>query len=114
LNTVNDDTLSEEQKLSLFNSSFANLTQITVDLISESIFKVVTPDGEVADPTFIKDFISNSDKDLFNTIKDHLDRLKTNNEIKPITINTTEEQREAGAPETYDIPVNFNNSDFFV
>jgi hypothetical protein len=110
---VNDDTVSEEEKLKVFNSSFANLTQITVDLMSQSIFKILTPEIEVTDETHIKDFIANADKSLFESVKNHLDNLKNINEMPPMTIETTEEQRAEGAPESFAVPINFNNSDFF-
>jgi hypothetical protein len=113
LNMVNDDSLSEEQKLELFNRSFGNLTQVTVDLISESIYKIVSTGVEVTDAKHIKEFIGNCDKDVFDKIKNHLDELKKHNELKPLTANTTEEQQAEGAPATYEIPINFNNSDFF-
>lgn len=113
LTIVNDDSISDEKKLELFNSSFANLTQITVDLLAESIYKVIVQDTEVTDPRHIKEFVANADKDVFETIKKHLDMLKDQNTAKPFVINTTEEQQAAGAPATFEIPINFNNSDFF-
>jgi len=113
MNMVNDDKISDDQKLSMFSTSFNNLTQVTVDLISDSIFQVTTPAGDVTDKNHIKEFIANSDKTVFDTIKNHLDELKKANELKPLTAHSTEEQQAAGAPATYEIPIGFNNSDFF-
>ena len=110
---VNDDKISDDEKIKAFNTSFATMTQVTVDLISESISKIKAGDTEVVDTKHIKEFIANADKEIFNKIKDHLDHLKSNNEIKPLIITTSEEQREQGAPETFQVPLNFNNSDFF-
>jgi len=110
---VNDDKISDDEKIKAFNTSFATMTQVTVDLISESISKIKAGDTEVVDAKHIKEFIANADKEIFNKIKDHLDHLKSNNEIKPLIITTSEEQREQGAPETFQVPLNFNNSDFF-
>jgi hypothetical protein len=113
LSMVNDDSLSDEKKLELFNSSFANLTQITVDLMSESVYKIITPDIEVTEPRFIKEFLANADKEIFDLLKKHLDTLKESNEVKPMTLGTTLEQQEAGAPASFEVPLSFNNSDFF-
>jgi hypothetical protein len=33
--------------------------------------------------------------------------------MKPLLFTTTEEQQAQGAPATYEIPINFNESDFF-
>jgi hypothetical protein len=113
LNMVNDESIADEKKLEIFNSSFANLTQVTVDLLADSIFKISAQDTEVIDPRHIKEFIANADKDVFETIKKHIDYLKERNTAKPFVIQTTPEQQEAGAPASFEIPINFNNSDFF-
>lgn len=113
LNMVNDDSIADEKKLEIFNSSFANLTQVTVDLLADSIFKIAVQDTEVVDPRHIKEFIANADKDVFETIKKHIDKLKEQNTAKPFVIRTSPEQQADGAPETFEIPINFNNSDFF-
>jgi hypothetical protein len=113
LSMVNDDSLSDEKKLELFNNSFANLTQITIDLMSESVYKIITPDTEVTESRFIKEFLANADKDVFDILKKHLDSLKELNEVKPMSLGTTPEQQEAGAPASFEVPLSFNNSDFF-
>lgn len=113
LNIANDNSISDEKKLEIFNESFTKLTNVTVDLMSESIFKIVTADNEVTDKKFIAEFVSNADKHIFKTVQDHLNALKKDNDLKPLTFTTTEEQQAAGAPATYDVPINFNNSDFF-
>jgi hypothetical protein len=113
MNMAVDDTIPEDKKLEMFNKSFSILTQITVDLISESISKIIAGEHEVTDPKYIKEFMANADKDLFDQIKNHLDKLKTHNELKPLVAYTTEEQQAEGAPVSYEIPINFNNSDFF-
>lgn len=113
LNMIRDESLSEEKKLEIFNESFSNLTRVTVDLIASSIYKIVTPQGEVGDSELIRDFVHNCDKDLFKQIQDHITNLKDNNTVKPLEFTTTEEQQTAGAPKTYTVPISFNNSDFF-
>lgn len=113
LNMANDDSIPDEKKLEIFNESFTKLTSVTIDLMSESIFKIVTADAEVTDKKFIAEFVANADKEIFKTVQDHLNRLKEANDLQPLSFNTTEEQQAAGAPVSYNIPINFNNSDFF-
>jgi hypothetical protein len=110
---VNDESLSDEQKLEMFNQSFANLAKATIELIAENIYKILTPNGEVTDKDFILEFVNNSDKEIFKTVKDHLQEMKNNNDLKPIEFSTTPEQQSSGAPATFSVPINFNNSDFF-
>lgn len=113
LSMVNDQNLSDEQKMSIFNESFSKLTTVTVELVAESVYKILTPEGEVNDANFIKEFILNADKELFQIIQNHLQEMKTKNNLPPLEFTTTEEQQSKGAPATYTIPVNFNESDFF-
>lgn len=113
LNMVNDDSIPEERKLEIFNDSFGKLTRVTVDLLVDSIYKIVIPTGEVTDRAFISEFVNNTDKEIFKQVQDHLKRLKDQNDMKPLQVNSTPEQIEQGAPESYTIPITFNNSDFF-
>jgi len=113
LGMVNDENISDEKKLEMFNTSFNNLTKVTVDLMASSIFKIITADSEVTDARYISEFVNNADKEIFDVVQNHLNELKKNNELKPLKFETTEEQRAAGAPETYEVPINFNDSDFF-
>ena len=113
LSIVNDESIAEAEKIKLFSESFNSLTKVTVDLVAETIFQIQTPEGLVTDLHWIKEFINNADKDIFKTVQDHLNELKLHNDIKPLTFQSTPEQIALGAPETYEVPVNFNNSDFF-
>lgn len=113
MTAINDDNISDEKKLEIFNQSFSKLTDLTVNLISESIYKIITPDVEVTDQRTILEFVNNVDKVIFDKINKHLNNLKTHNELKPIACYTTEEQQEQGAPASYQVPINFNDSDFF-
>jgi len=113
LSIVNDESIAEAEKIKLFSESFNSLTKVTIDLVAETIFQIQTPEGLVTDLHWIKEFINNADKDIFKTVQDHLNELKSHNDIKPLTFQSTPEQIALGAPETYEVPVNFNNSDFF-
>lgn len=113
LTVINNEQLSEDDKLRLFKESFNKLTQITIELVSDSIDKIYADGQIVVDRNHIREFVENADKDVFNKIQEHLAELKKNNDLKPLVFETTEEQRARGAPETYSIPINFNNSDFF-
>ena len=110
---VNDDKVSDEQKLEVFNKSFTTMTEITVDLIADSIYVIKTPDVTVEDPTFIRDFVRNADKDVFDLIQTRINSLKEKNGLQPMKVKSSPEQIEAGAPEEYDVPIGFDNASFF-
>lgn len=113
LNMVNDDSITDEKKLEMFNTSFNNLTKVTVELMAESVYKIITGDTEVTDARFISEFVNNADKDIFDQVQKHLSEIKKNNDLKPLVFTPSEEQRVLGAPESYSVPINFNDSDFF-
>ena len=113
LNMFNDDTIPDDKKIEMFQQSFAILTKVTVDMMSEGIYKIVTPDTEVTDKKFIQEFVNNSDKVVFEKINQHLSEMKKLNDLKPLVCSTSEEQQAQGAPATYEVPINFNQSDFF-
>lgn len=113
LNLVNDETIDEVQKLELFKSSFAKLTQITVGSVADSIYKIDTKDGSVTDTTFIQEYVSNCDREVFNIIDTHLRMLKDKNTIKPMRIAATPEMIEKGAAAEVEVPIIFDASTFF-
>lgn len=113
MEAINNDELSEEKKLEIFNQSFNKMTNITIDLIADSIYSIQTPDAIVKDKKFIKEFLENADKDVVSKIKNHIDQMKEVNGLQPIEVEATPEQIELGAPERYKVPIQFDNSNFF-
>jgi hypothetical protein len=114
MQVANDNSMSDENKVTVFKESFAKLTAVTIGMIGASIYKVDSSQGSTDNPKFIKEFIDNADKDIFNRVQDHLEKLKEVNSIKPIVIQVTEEMRAAGVTEdTIEVPLVFDASTFF-
>ena len=113
MQVVNDETVDDEKKLEIFNQSFGKLTQITIDLVADSIQAIQTPDTLVKEQSFIREFLQNADTDLYKKINDHIAKMKTVNGLQPLIMTSTEDQIAAGAPATYEVPIGIDNSDFF-
>ena len=113
MQAVNDETISDERKLEIFNQSFNKMTDITVDLMADSVSSIQTPDQLVKDHSYIKEFLQNADKEVFQKLQTHLNRMRESTGIQPLVITATPEQVAAGAPETYEVPIKLDNSDFF-
>lgn len=113
MQAVNNDEISDEKKLEIFNQSFSKMTDITIDLIADSIMAIQTPDTLVKEAKFIREFLKNADKDVFTRIQAHINRMKEVNGLPPFEVEATPEQIEAGAPEKYTVPIQFDNSNFF-
>lgn len=112
---ANNETISEDDKLNIFKDSFSKLTGVTIGTIASSIYKIDSPTGSTEDPKFIKEFIDNVDKSIFNAVQSHLENLKEINSIKPVVIETPPEFKERGyTQDKIEIPLVFDASTFFV
>ena len=114
MQAVNDESIADDKKLEIFNQSFSKMTDITVDLIADSITAIQTPETLVKEQAYIREFLKNADADLYKKINDHIARMKKVNGLQPMTFKSTPDQIEKGAPAEYDVPIGFDNSDFFV
>jgi len=114
MSVVNDENLSDDDKIKLFQESFKKLSTYTIEAVTKSIDRIDTNQGSTSDPAFISEFINNSDKEIFNTVQKHIEQLNENNKIKPIAVAVTDEMREQGVTgETVEIPLTFDPSTFF-
>ena len=113
MQAVNDDNISDEKKLEVFNQSFSKMTDITVDLVADTVQAIQTPETIVKEAAYIKEFLKNADADLYKKINDHIARMKKITGMQPLVITSSEEHRALGAPETYEVPIGLDNSDFF-
>jgi hypothetical protein len=114
MNVVNDEKLSEDKKLEMFKESFVKLTDITIGVVAESIFKIITDDGTtVEDSKFINEFIQQCDREVFNQIRVRMNELGENASIKPITVSATDEMLANGSLEQVEVSITFNSDTFF-
>jgi len=111
---VNDDSYSEEEKLKAFKESFTKLNQLTIGVINDSVYHIESSQGTTSDPKFINEFLNNTDKEIFDKIKNHIGTMREINTVKPMTIDTTEEMRAAGVTiDKVEIPIQFDPAHFF-
>mgnify|MGYP000580072281 CR=1 FL=1 len=111
---VNNDEMSEEDKLSKFASSFKKLTELTVDMMAQSVTSITTDETTVTNADHIKEFVINADKDVFKTLQTHFDTQREKFSIEPMKITPSEEEKAQGAPEQFEVPIAFDQSNFFV
>jgi len=112
---IQDSKLPDEDKAKRFNEAFKTLTELNASIILKNIEKVTMQDGtEIADPTHIKEFVENANAVLVKEIEDKLAALRGQGAVKPLKMKATEEQIKKGAPASYEVPVTFDTSNFFV
>lgn len=112
---VNDEKMSDDEKISIFKESFKKLSDATIGTIAASVYKIDSSQGSTDDKQYIDEFLINIDKEIFKKIENHLENLKNINSVKPITVKVTEDLKMQGVKEdTIEIPLIFDASNFFV
>lgn len=110
----NNDNMSDDEKVTIFKESFSKLTDITIGTIGSTIYKIDSTNGSTDDTAFIKEFIDNVDKSVFDKIQKHLESLRENNSVKPVSVPVSDEMKKNGiVGETIEIPLTFDASNFF-
>lgn len=113
-NLVNDDTVPNEEKLQRFRQAFNRLTDLTVSTVAKSIVSVEVDGTTVTDAKHLLEFMQNTSKEFYTKILDHIGEQRDKFAVKPFIATTTKEDQEKGAPETFEVPITFDQSNFFV
>lgn len=115
MQAVNNDNISEDDKVKIFKESFNKLTEVTIGTVSASVYRVDSVNGSTDNPVFIKEFIEGADKEIFNKIQNHIELMREKNTLKPMIVAVTDEMREKGiTSDTIEVPLIFDPSTFFV
>lgn len=115
IDAVNNENLNQEEKLKIFKDSFKKLTDVTIGIVQSSVYRIDTPMGSTEDEIYIKEYLENVDKEIFNKIQNHLDKLRERNSIKPLKVAATPEMKAKGFTKDYvEVPLIFDPSTFFV
>ena len=112
---IQDSQLSEEEKAKRFDTAFKSLTDLNSSILLKNIQTITMTDGkEITDPTYIKEFVDNANATLIKEIEQKLTALRGQGAVKPLRLKATEAQIKKGAPASYEVPVTFDTSNFFV
>ena len=112
--TIDSSSMTEEQKQTAFAKSFETLNMVNFSLLIDSIKSITTPKGDtVSDRAQIIEFCDKADTKTITEIQEKLSGLRLQAQIPPLKIKTSEEQIKKGAPASFEVPVTFDNSNFF-
>lgn len=112
-NVVNDNKIDDQTKLDMFHQSFRKLTDITISMVSNSVVSIEVDGGTVTDSNHIREFIANAEKNFYSAVMEHVTKQRESFSIKPIRVTSTPDDIKAGAPATFEVPVTFDQSNFF-
>jgi hypothetical protein len=112
---VQDSELSDEDKATRFNDAFKKLTDLNASILLKNMASITMTDGTViTDAAHIKEFVDNANATVIKEIETKLMDLRTQGAVKPLKLKASEEQIKKGAPASYEVPVTFDTSNFFV
>lgn len=104
---VNDENMSDETKIEKFGESFVKLTELTVDVVANSVVQIDTPEGSVTDKKMILEFIQNAPKEVFSAVSDHVNSMKDRIELKVNDVECSE------CSHKFDMPITMDQANFF-
>ena len=111
---VNNEEIPDHEKLAKFNQSFQTLTELTVTSLSKSIVSISFGDTVVTNAVHINEFIQNSDKEFYQDVMRHIENQRDRFVLEPLAVTSSDEDVEKGAPKNWEVPITFDQSNFFV
>ena len=112
--TITDSDMDPEAKEKEFNKIFEKLTMLNVQTLTDNIDAIITPDGTFSDMGSKQEFVNNVQLQHVNLIRKKVDEINVIGSLPKYTVQSPEEDVKKGAPESYEVPVMLDNSDFFV
>ena len=110
---VDDEKISDTEKLSRFNDSFQKLTNLTINTIASSITSIEFGDEVVDNAIHIQEFMQNSDKQFYSDVLKHVETQRDLFALEPLKVSSTDEDVAKGAPKEWEVPITFDQSNFF-
>jgi peptide subunit release factor 1 (eRF1) len=83
-------------------------------MVMQGIVSIQTGEDVVTDKLHIQQFIQNADKKFYSSVVESMESQKKKFTLEPITVDATEEEIKEGAPKQWEMPVSFDQSNFFV
>jgi len=81
-----DPNTSDEEKIKKLNEIMHLITELTIETLKYSIASIRTPDALVTEIEFIRDFLVNCDRKLYQEIRDRVIELRNSSELKPFEV----------------------------
>jgi hypothetical protein len=107
---VQNQDLSDDEKTQQFDDIFQKLIETGIDTVSKNIASIRTEDGIVVDNyAFIRDFLDNCDKSVWDAIKKYLDVIRESNDYNKVTLECSNEE----CTKEFSTPFVFEQTNFF-
>lgn len=104
---VNDDSISEQEKLKIFQESFIKLTDLTIDTAVNCITRIESAAGTTDNPDYIKEFLQKTDKSVFDQINTAVSKTRETGNLSSFHSKCQKCEHE------WDVELTMDQSDFF-
>lgn len=103
LQMLQDESIPEDQRIRTLGTMLKKITSATARALSENIEYIQTPQTMVEDQDQIFEWLTNSDRNTFDRVKNHIINLKASGELKPVHIKCDECAHEHDQAFTLDL-----------
>jgi len=103
-----DSKVTDSEKNKFLDGVYRKIAALSVDTFKRSISSIEVDDEEVTDSAIIDDWLKNSDKELFDKLKEHIESLRDVWSIQSQKADCV----SCGTENS--VSINLDNSDFFV
>lgn len=105
--SVIDSHDNEEEKQKILTEALRQLNEMMIEIVTQTIEYIKTPEVTVSDQAYITEFLINCDSKTNKTIKEYSAEMRQKNETKPLKMTCLHCQNE------YKQPLVLNFTDFF-
>ena len=110
MSLVQNEELTDDEKSKQFDVVFQRLIESGINQVSKSIDYIQTEDGtHVTNPEYIRDFLDNCEKQVWDMIKARLDEINAQNTYNQVNLTCTNEE----CLKEFVSPFVFEQSNFF-
>jgi len=86
MQSLDQSDLPDEQKMQTISEVLQKLTAITARALAQNIAIIKTPQAQVSEIEHINEWLMNCNKNVFNTVRDHVIAIRESSEVKPVHI----------------------------
>lgn len=95
--------IPEQEKIQRMREILKRLNDLTVTALVQTIQSIRASNTVVTEPEFIKEYLHNCDRKIFNAIRDHVIAIRSMTDIKPLSLKCPECEHEYQQPFTLDM-----------
>jgi len=86
LDSLQSDDINDQEKLTRVTQVLEKINSAVISALSSNISYIKTPKDVVSEPAHIIEWLRNCDRNNFDLIKNQIIAVKTQSEIKPVTV----------------------------